>query len=593
MDPFGITETHLHGAIVGILRKSKEWVNIQSLSESKNLQKLLRRLGHPLLEFLKFESSTFKLMEKNENIFVALASMEKKLGEKEKKPVIRSSADPDKLRSGSRVPNSIVYEEREDFLHPKLSDVLELIHQKEDFGSSKINNDFNIVDFPMYSFSDEKINFNSSLLNYFTRKYEAELSSEDLKNSTYIVSDAHNLRNYGLLGTIEGSRSSSELAFLNTGEPFCAVVVGVQGSGKSHTTSCIIENCMLELEPVSKISKPISTLVFHYDSDPTNFCESSTLAIPFLREQFDGVYYPYVKKLTILASPSFYKQRKEFYSGIANCQVIPLLFRWRDLNAHHLRSLMQLEIHENMPLYMGVLLDLLRSYQKKNVLPTFASFKAEIEKLKFSSSQTGPLNQRMRLIESFLYESPENADISEHFLNPLELFQDGSLVIADLTDPMLSPGEANGIFQVLLSIFRTIQSPKLVVLDEAHKYLANSMSDGLTVSVLEVIRQMRHYGMRIVISSQNPKGLPEEILELCSVAILHRFHSIDWFNYLKRKLPLADSDLEEIFSVPPGSALVFSSRWERNLSQSSNDCAIKRVKIRRRFTVDAGISRSI
>ena len=41
-----------------------------------------------------------------------------------------------------------------------------------------------------------------------------------------------------------------------------------------------------------------------------------------------------------------------------------------------------------------------------------------------------------------------------------------------MTDPMLAPAEANGVFQVLLEQFRQKKTDcgKVVVCDEAHKY---------------------------------------------------------------------------------------------------------------------------
>jgi pantothenate kinase-related protein Tda10 len=53
--------------------------------------------------------------------------------------------------------------------------------------------------------------------------------------------------------------------YLNIHEPFCGVMVGVQGAGKSHTTNCIMENCMIKRKNITKIQQPLSTLVFHYD----------------------------------------------------------------------------------------------------------------------------------------------------------------------------------------------------------------------------------------------------------------------------------------------------------------------------------------
>ena len=38
--------------------------------------------------------------------------------------------------------------------------------------------------------------------------------------------------------------SGTAPVFLNTREPFCVMTLGVQGSGKSHTTAVIAEACM-------------------------------------------------------------------------------------------------------------------------------------------------------------------------------------------------------------------------------------------------------------------------------------------------------------------------------------------------------------
>lgn len=105
------------------------------------------------------------------------------------------------------------------------------------------------------------------------------------------------------------------------------------------------------------------------------------------------------------------------------------------------------------------------------------------------------------------------------------------LVVADLTDPMLAPAEANGVFQVMLEQFRKKELPcgKLAVFDEAHKYLEGG--DGLAHSIVDTVRLMRHEGIRVVVSTQSPLTMPPELLELSTVAVLHSFHSNDWFRY--------------------------------------------------------------
>lgn len=56
---------------------------------------------------------------------------------------------------------------------------------------------------------------------------------------------ADELPQYGLLGSSEWTPSTAILdsrIFLNTNVPYSAFVCGVQGSGKSHTTACMIGN---------------------------------------------------------------------------------------------------------------------------------------------------------------------------------------------------------------------------------------------------------------------------------------------------------------------------------------------------------------
>ena len=115
--------------------------------------------------------------------------------------------------------------------------------------------------------------------------------------------------------------------------------------------------------------------------------------------------------------------------------------------------------------------------------------------------------------------------------------------------------------------FRDFDVPhgKLCVFDEAHKYLSGAKSGGLSDAIVDTVRQMRHYGLRVAISTQSPTALPAEVLELTTVAILHRFHSRDWFDYLSKKIPLPTSAFEEVQHLGPGEALVYAETHDLNL----------------------------
>jgi hypothetical protein len=210
---------------------------------------------------------------------------------------------------------------------------------------------------------------------------------------------------------------------------------------------------------------------------------------------------------------------------------------------------MRIENGENQ-LYVASFLNLLRGYQRLAVVPEFSDFMEQVREVCSASSQKGPLDQRIALLESVVAESPKNSALVEESLDLMSATQKGiHFIITDLTDPLLSKEEANGLFQVLTEQFRTIPTKggKVLCLDEAHKYMDGVKADGLSEAIVNAARLMRHDGVRLVISTQSPKALAPELLELVTVACLHHFHSPDWWSYLQSKLPLTEKAFERIY----------------------------------------------
>ena len=165
-------------------------------------------------------------------------------------------------------------------------------------------------------------------------------------------------------------------------------------------------------------------------------------------------------------------------------------------------------------------------------------------------------------------------------------------MVADLTDPMLSPDEACGVFQVLLEQFRGHNLDgvgKVVTFDEAHKYLNNSGPGCVELSnaIVDTVRLMRHEGMRVLISTQSPLTMPPELLELSSATILHRFQSVDWCKYLESKVTLPSSGFERIKQLQQGQALLLSTHMD--IPGQQRDQVV--LNVRRRLTQDLGASR--
>jgi DNA helicase HerA-like ATPase len=226
------------------------------------------------------------------------------------------------------------------------------------------------------------------------------------------------------------------------------------------------------------------------------------------------------------------------------------------------------------------MLDLLRGYQRQGNMPDFKVFCKEAqEKCGVTSGQAGPLSQRLKLLEAFVYESEKNSDLQEHY-EPLNV-ESGKLSIVDLTNPLMSATDADGIFTVVLEKFRQQSAPKgvgkMVVLDEAHRYLQRG--EGLAAEIVDCARVMRHNAMRVVVSTQSPLTLPPELFELCTAAILHRFHSRDWLSYLSSKIILPDNGMEIVQELVTGEGLVFCA--------GANNI---KVRVRPRITGDLGAS---
>jgi len=295
-------------------------------------------------------------------------------------------------------------------------------------------------------------------------------------------------------------------------------------------------------------------------------------------------------KAVILVSPAFYKQRKKFYGDY--CTVKPLLFRWRSLTADHIKRIMRIESGDNQ-LYVAAFLNLLRGYQRQAVVPEFSDFMKQVRKVCSTGSQKGPLDQRIALLESVVAESPQNSSLVGESLDLMSAIKQGiHFIIADLTDPLLSKEEANGLFQVLTEQFRTLPTKggKVLCLDEAHKYMDGVKADGLSEAIVNAARLMRHDGVRLVVSTQSPKALAPELLELVTIACLHHFHSPDWWSYLQSKLPLNQDAFERILSLNSGEAVAFATRHNLSVNNIERSHCLP-LRIRPRITEDLGSSR--
>ena len=185
------------------------------------------------------------------------------------------------------------------------------------------------------------------------------------------TSQPHILPQYGLLSKIEdihgcnpapcnfeagpGDAVIDRRLFLNTNAPWSAFVCGSQGSGKSHTLSCMLEDALLNSYGSGKLGKlphPLAGIVFHYDKF-TGHSSSQVCEAAFLCST--GI------PVKILVSPASYDKMKRVYANLPGVKpkhqptVVAMLFEQQHLNASRMMKLMAVEGTDgSRPLYMEV-----------------------------------------------------------------------------------------------------------------------------------------------------------------------------------------------------------------------------------------------
>ena len=145
-----------------------------------------------------------------------------------------------------------------------------------------------------------------------------------------------------------------EPIFLNTNTPWSAFICGSQGSGKSHTLSCMLENCLYQSPRIGKLQRPLAGVVFHYDTYSGNqneggICEAAylcSLGIPV------KVLVPKANLTRLSALYTSIPGAKE------NLTVSTLMFRPKHLNIERMRTLMAFSDTSTVPLYMEVCINL-------------------------------------------------------------------------------------------------------------------------------------------------------------------------------------------------------------------------------------------
>ncbi|KAL6706216.1 hypothetical protein ACN47E_005951 [Coniothyrium glycines] len=424
------------------------------------------------------------------------------------------------------------------------------------------------------------------------RSTNRDIAHAPLISQDVIVQHTKELSQYGFLGSHCGSTQGEEYKkiFQNTNVPFSTFICGVQGSGKSHTTACMLENALIPSVYLGKNTVPVSALIFSYGDfsgggHDFNISEAAYLALA--DKSFPNHE---VRKVTILTSPSN-PAIKRHYQSLPGVKIIPFKLKPKSLDVGTLQTLMAVNEKSEVPLYMAKVDSILRNIamNSKSGVFDYKRFRDLLKLEKFDRTQSTMLDMRLDLLDSFL-DSTGKA--------PEPKFTEGEMTIVDLSDPFVTPNTACIIFKLCLERFMQSRAPsKMVVLDEAHKYMLNTPGSTVLTDYLKtLIRLQRHKGVRVVISTQEPT-VSTDLIALCSVTVVHRFTSPAWYAALRKHISAFGSDsdaMHEIENLETGHALVYcpnavlGSGHDGILRKATGQ--MLKVQIRKRVTRDGGES---
>lgn len=213
---------------------------------------------------------------------------------------------------------------------------------------------------------------------------------------------------FGLIAGDASSRPSGSphpdpRIFYNVSAPSSVFICGSQGSGKSHSLSCLLENCLIP-SSANKLPRPLTGIVFHFDTfisdNGGSPCEAAWLSSS-----------PDVK-VRVLCAPTNVRTIRHLYRRFRNVTVEELRLSEADLNTKRMLDLMAVTAG-NMPLYLHVVNRILRDLrifqQQTGKGFDYSLFKKMVSAETLTKDQLAPLKQRLDTLESFMVESQAKA----------------------------------------------------------------------------------------------------------------------------------------------------------------------------------------
>ncbi|MCT2561867.1 methylation-associated defense system ATP-binding protein MAD8 [Chryseobacterium herbae] len=355
---------------------------------------------------------------------------------------------------------------------------------------------------------------------------------------------------FGILGeSLHGKKIAIDLSETNTISLF-----GVQGGGKSYTIGTISEMVLKQFNNVNELPAPLAGVIFHYSESMDYEPEFTSMIYPNdqgaelikLKERY-GADPDNVEDVIILTPRDKIEERQSEYPSI---EVLPIAFNSKELSVQDWMFL--LGAVGNDSAYIKQLKAIMKEHRRNITLDGIVESVESSELL--SNSQKALARQKLSFAREYIDDSYTLRDS----LKP------GRLIIVDLRDEFIVKDEALGLFVIMLNVFSAVKNlngghfNKFIVFDEAHKYMDNK---DLTGNIVTAIREMRHKGVSIMIASQDPPSLPNEIIELSSIVLLHKFNSPQWLKHIQKSITqLSTLGPADMSSLMPGEGFLWATK---------------------------------
>lgn len=384
-----------------------------------------------------------------------------------------------------------------------------------------------------------------------------------------LLGSKHHSPQFGLLGRANGQNVGLDLNTTNAISLF-----GVQGSGKSYTLGTILEMAVMPIKGINKLPNPLGAVVFHYSKTDDYKPEFVSMGIANDGSEVEALSNLYNAKaqglndIIVLVPEGKLEQRRKEFSGL---EVYPITFDTSELDIGDWKFLMGVVGSDAM--YVKKMNQIFKRFRGN---PTLNILYGSIASADLTASQRELAKARLKFAEEYIHDG----DFLRDYIRP------GRLIVVDLRDELIEKSEALGLFMVMLKLFsnaRHEDNPfnKLIVFDEAHKYMESAFID----DVVGVVREMRHKGTSVLIASQDPKSVPLPLIELSSLVILHQFSSPEWLKYIQKGvIALQDLSAGQLNRLQKGQAYI----WSREASHHEFETRTVKVDIRPRVTKHGG-----